>query len=678
VGENPKQEVLNKATQGRTQETQPPAKLMKATGIAAALVLFSLPIYAGDNTFIQEQAHAFEQPTDLTLSNFFTDGWDQPWVQRVTPGGAPDTELLHVDTAFLERVFRIDYASEETTPGDRSIRSLDGVIAFALNRRIMLELAPSYEWKENHNGGTSSGDGGKLETRIQLVDVPGAAYAFKFSVSEPNHGIGSEATTFGFGLGGWNDLTGLGLKRVGVYYSLDETSAAGPVGAGSGRNSLDYTVALAKTWTAPETPLFGNFTTFAEVYGAAGLDGNTTTSSLNITPGIQFDLGHGNLLMAGVDLPLAYPHPFEATYRLTYIMNFDGKGTPEKQPETGESKLWTDWTGWHLPYWNFTLTEGWQTEYMFRGENLTPGADGFSTSELQASTPGFARDQTFTLGAWGGLQMGEGSYPGLPPTINGTPESGWQLSHEVGTGKYRPEDLRTYQKSYRELDLSAKYDMNLGSTLVAEAGDILYFSEYDAHTNLFLEAPAKYHFIATNTKYETQGYTRNNSGADRNEVYLKLSTNPNLWPHIIPSMTYYETFNEQKSYESFIQTGGDGTDYYRGRFQKVNAPDYGGYLEGRVDGYMSLLKRNGMDVLSLRPYVLLSVSFNDETEATSNFGRKYFTGWNDTEIGVKAPFQVNRYVTISGFLAYDHSLTTPDQSTSRSNAWTGGEVAVTF
>ena len=143
-------------------------------------------------------------------------------------------------------------------------------------------------------------------------------------------------------------------------------------------------------------------------------------------------------------------------------------------------------------------------------------------------------------------------------------------------------------------------------------------------------------------------------------------------------MTYYETFNEQKSYESFIQTGGDGTDYYRGRFQKVNAPDYGGYLEGRVDGYMSLLKRNGMDVLSLRPYVLLSVSFNDETEATSNFGRKYFTGWNDTEIGVKAPFQVNRYVTISGFLAYDHSLTTPDQSTSRSNAWTGGEVAVTF
>jgi hypothetical protein len=656
---------------------------MNPTRIAATFLLFSLTTYAGDDTFIQQQAHAFEQPTDLTLSNFFSDGWDQPWVQRVTPGGAPDTELLHVDTAFLERVFRIDYSSEETTPGDRSIRSLDGVIAFALNRRIMLELAPNYEWKENHNGGTLSGDGGKLETRIQLVDVPGAAYAFKFSASEPNNGIGLHVTTLGFGLGGWNDLTSLGLKRVGVYYSVDEYSNVGPASAGSGRNSFDYNLGLAKTWTDPVTPLLGNFTTFAELYGATGLDANTTTSSLNITPGIQFDLGRGNLLMAGVDLPLAYPHPFEATYRLTYIMNFDGAGYREPQPETGKavadpSDLWTNWTAWHLPYWNFTLTEGWQTEYMFRGQNLTPGADGFSTSELQASTPGFAKDQTFTLAAWGGLQMGEGSYPGLPPTVDGTPEAGSQLSHEVGTGKYRPEDLRTSQKSYRELDLTAKYDMNLGNTLVAEAGDILYFSEYDAHTNLFLEAPAKFHFLATDTKYETQGYTRNNSGADRNEIYLSLSTNPNLLPHLIPSLTYYETFNEQKSYESFIQTGGNGTDFYRGRFQKVNAPNYGGYLEGRIDGYMSLLKRNGQDVLSLRPYALLSVSFNDETEATSNFGRKYFTGWNDTEIGIKAPFQVNNHVTISGFLAYDHSLATPDQSTSRNNAWTGGEVAVAF
>ncbi|MGD0657551.1 MAG: hypothetical protein ABSD38_05760, partial [Syntrophorhabdales bacterium] len=42
------------------------------------------------------QAPAPEQPSNLTLWNFFTEGWSQEWTHRVTPGGAPDMSLLHV------------------------------------------------------------------------------------------------------------------------------------------------------------------------------------------------------------------------------------------------------------------------------------------------------------------------------------------------------------------------------------------------------------------------------------------------------------------------------------------------------------------------------------------------------------------------------------------------------
>ncbi len=73
---------------------------------------------------------------------------------------------------------------------------------------------------------------------------------------------------------------------------------------------------------APKTPSFGNFTTFAEFYATSILDGSNPATEGNFTPGIRFTLGHGNVLMAGVDLPLSHPHDFDATYRLTYVLNF--------------------------------------------------------------------------------------------------------------------------------------------------------------------------------------------------------------------------------------------------------------------------------------------------------------------------------------------------------------------
>jgi hypothetical protein len=651
---------------------------MKKHCIAALLVLISLPVLAGDvaDPVIEDQAHALDQPIHLTLSNFFTEGWDQGWAEQVTPGGAPDIELLHGDTNFLERVIRTDYYSEEETPGDRSIRYLDGLIAYSFNRRFMLEVTSNYEWKENHDSSASSGGGGSLEGRFQLVDVPGASYAFKFSASEPNHGIGSKQTGLSPGLSGWNDLTGAGLNRVGVYCSIDESTFTGPAKAGTRRNEFNYTVALAKTWTDPERPLFGNFTTFAELYGETVLDGKTRDTTLDVTPGIQFDVGRGNVLMAGVDLPLTYPHGFNATYRLTYIMNFDGKGSPagENQLTAAQSN---NWANWHLPYWHFSLTEGWESQYMFRGEDLTPGAGGFFTSDLEASTPGFGKGQTFTAGVLGGLQMGEADYAGVPPTIDATPEVGPDLSRLLHRDKYFQEGIWTHQKSYRELDLTAKYKLDLGSILVGEVGDILYFSEYEARTDQYLMAPRGYHFVATGTKYTSNGYSRKADGEDRNDIYLSLSTNPSWCEHVIPKLTYHETFDERKSYDAFFEERAN-SDYIVGRFQRINAPDYGGYLEGRVDGDMSLIKKNGSDVLSLRPYVLLSVSFNDETEATANFGRKYFTGWNDTEIGVEAPLRVDSHISISGLLACAHRFTTPDESTVRNEVWGGAKVTMTF
>ena len=69
--------------------------------------------------------------------------------------------------------------------------------------------------------------------------------------------------------------------------------------------------------------MLGNFTTFVEGYGVTSLDGSAKgATAITVTPGIRTTLGHGNVLMAGVDIPVSNPRPESAIYRLTYIINF--------------------------------------------------------------------------------------------------------------------------------------------------------------------------------------------------------------------------------------------------------------------------------------------------------------------------------------------------------------------
>ena len=338
------------------------------------------------------------------------------------------------------------------------------------------------------------------------------------------------------------------------------------------------------------------------------------------------------------------------------------------------------WTSWHLPGVQFSITEGLESQYNFRGEDLTPGA-GLSTSDLAMSAPGFGKSQSLTLEAWGGIQVGHADYAGVPWYIGGTQATGPALSHEVRSKRkdiYFKEGVWTDQSSFRELDLSARYKMDLGSMLVAELGDIKYFSDYSATSALTLEGPPTFHYVATGTRHTTNDYASHIDSQNRNDIYFNMSTNPAWFEYLVPDLTYYETFNQQPRYYQTFVVKRAFPRRYVGKYMQVEAPRYGGYLEGRLDGYVPLIRRNAEDVFCLRPYTLLSISFDDETEATSNYGRKYFTGWNNFELGVDAPWELNKYLTITGFLAYSRELSEPDQNTNRNEVWGGARVTVRF
>lgn len=272
------------------------------------------------------------QLSNLGLLNFFSEGWDQPWAHR--HGETPDMALLRVTTNFLEREFRLDYAYTDVRNKSYERTSLlDALIAYGLNRRLMIEVVGYYQWNlGNPSGAPDNGATAAGVLRFQLVDTPDKSYAAQVRVTPPNNGIGQTQTSFQYTLAGWQDMQALFpfLKRVGLYYSFQyENFQGSSPSRGERSNDISYDITIAKTWTRPTTPVLGNFTTFLEFYATQDLDGeNKGVYLITLTPGFRFWFTPLNSLIFGVDLPVTNqnaPAPTTSereVYRVTYILNF--------------------------------------------------------------------------------------------------------------------------------------------------------------------------------------------------------------------------------------------------------------------------------------------------------------------------------------------------------------------
>ena len=263
--------------------------------------------------------------SDLTLLDFFSQGWNQSWEHRHRY--TPDMALLRVTTNFLEREFRLDYVHTDTA-NNANVDSTDlanALLAYGLNRRLMLEVISNYQWNVAPNGTTTSGASGGLLARFQLVDTPTQSYSFQARVTPANKGIGQTQTSLTFGLAGWQDMHALvpALGRFGLYGSFQYENLVGTHRPGAAENDVSYDLSIAETWTQPTTPVLGNFTTFFEAFATTLLDGaNSGKTTVSVTPGIRFWFVPKNSFTVGVDIPVTHVPAFHSVIRANYILNF--------------------------------------------------------------------------------------------------------------------------------------------------------------------------------------------------------------------------------------------------------------------------------------------------------------------------------------------------------------------
>jgi hypothetical protein len=261
---------------------------------------------------------------DLGVLDFFTSGWDQDWVHRHRE--TRNMALLKVTTNFLERELRVDYAFTSPLGSRYTGQSfLNSLLAYAVNRRLMLEIIANYQWNVTDGVVATSGPGGAALLRLQLVETATASYSAQVRVSAPNKGIGQTQTTIGYYLAGWQDVRAWipALGRVGLYYSFQYDNLQGPASPGALRNTISYDVSLARTWMDARTPVVGDLTTFLELYGSTALDGDGAGKTvLSLTPGVRFWFVPKNSLTVGVELPISQYPPWSVIGRATYILNF--------------------------------------------------------------------------------------------------------------------------------------------------------------------------------------------------------------------------------------------------------------------------------------------------------------------------------------------------------------------
>ncbi len=267
------------------------------------------------------------QPTalsDLTLGNFFDEGWSQPWSKFDRGDGTPDMSLLRVQTNFLVQLFRLDTAFEvgRTSPAFSQGELVTGTLEYALDRRFMPGLFVNQQWLKGRNGPDDEGGTGGVFSRVQLIETRQSSLALVLKMTLPDRDIHERLTDWSYALAGWEDLAPLGLGRTGLYYHAQHEIYTGPGTAETTRNDTTYDISLATTWTSPHATL-ANLSTFVEAYGKTLLDGeHKGRTNVYVTPGFRFTLGGKHVLMFGVDIPAGGPRPNDELFRFTWIANF--------------------------------------------------------------------------------------------------------------------------------------------------------------------------------------------------------------------------------------------------------------------------------------------------------------------------------------------------------------------
>ena len=348
-------------------------------------------------------------------------------------------------------------------------------------------------------------------------------------------------------------------------------------------------------------------------------------------------------------------------------------------------------------FWTWYTDVGYESEYNFRGTNLTPGANGAGFFDARVTK------WNFTLGMFGIHQFGHADFPSWAASEGG----GSALAAPATAGNLNGFPVpytrfpTTTQTSFNELDVFLSYKFTWGP-IDLTLGNIGFFIDRRVTTFEKDVLPPNFFWVPPSipptfiTRVRTVGPDPTVEDEQFDRFYITLSTTK-ISKYITPSITYYQTVYSQGD-----QPTHDGALFYApvrsdGFLLRPSNPRpfnerneaLGGYLEGRINGHVPITSW-----ADFNPYGIISVSFRDRIEPGGSwpYGSHPLTGWNHAQVGVEVPIHLahlggfsgsrwappdaNLYLVPSG--AYSYHIANPPPGTDRNEWWGGAKFEVTF
>src|SRR5579862_7203212 len=134
-----------------------------------------------------------EQPSDLHLSGFFSEGWDQDFAERPREERAPRFSLFQSRQGFLERVGEVKYTrSNALDSGATDEDEFATGVELGLNRRFEIDAETRQVTQHMMTKDGASGHGLQLDVgaRFQLVDTASTGFGFEVRCVTPNETLG--------------------------------------------------------------------------------------------------------------------------------------------------------------------------------------------------------------------------------------------------------------------------------------------------------------------------------------------------------------------------------------------------------------------------------------------------------------------------------------------------------
>lgn len=261
-------------------------------------------------------AYAPGRWTPLTLGTFFSEGWDDPWVNgpRGQGGdGAPRQGWLNDQDGVFYRLAVAKFGfARDVGNGDEWTSSIS--VFTPINRRVELRwdlplILANRGSIPGHDYHVGSPDF-QLTPRFALSETENSAQTldvtFRMPTGDTFNGQGQAAVTptYNFWVNPWRTFVvrgGVGFEIPFGHQSLDELGA---------RTTFAGNLALGYYFTPHDLTPIGDMVWYVSTNVTSAIDNrgpNTTT--LTFTPGFRVHLGDDWYALGGVELPATQPQP---------------------------------------------------------------------------------------------------------------------------------------------------------------------------------------------------------------------------------------------------------------------------------------------------------------------------------------------------------------------------------